>query len=79
MFTKILDELFNSSQLLLSDEVRLEKVARELCRLRGINPDGQSELVVDENGQAIIQPFWKGAVREIKAHLQVVIAIELVG
>lgn len=78
MIAKLLNNFFNSPQLLLNNESKLEKAARKLCELRGINPDATSELIQNENGNPVIRPVWKAAEREIKAHLQVRIAVDSV-
>lgn len=63
---------------MLEDEDKLEKVARKLCELRSVDPDGLSELIVDANGTPTIQPLWKAYVREIKLYLQLQLAIDLI-
>ncbi len=76
MLSKLLNQIFSNPNILLNDGARLEKAARKLCRLRGINPDANSEIIISEQGNAVIIPVWKVAEKEIKTFLQVQIAIE---
>ncbi|BAG41614.1 hypothetical protein [Ralstonia phage phiRSL1] len=59
------------------NDKQLEVAARELCRIRGIDPDSSVAHGADPNpdgsvyGVLLYSPAWTRVAREVKAHLEV--------
>jgi len=60
---------------------KIERIARELCAIRGIDPDESVSYGVDSDGSGFTPDIllyslaWTRLTREIESHLQLVEAI----